>query len=92
LPYRLEFTIGLVEVEAPERVAAEIAGDIEGWARLGVAATDDGCRLSLASELTPTATFLEAVARFAPPVARFGHRWVLDTGLAGFRRHALPSP
>jgi uncharacterized protein YndB with AHSA1/START domain len=90
LPYRLAFTIDLASVDAPHRVSAEIEGDIEGWARLELQPTGSGTALHLESELAPTATFVQTVARFAPPVARFGHRWVLDTGLAGFRRHALP--
>ena len=89
LPYRLEFTVDLTEVETTVRVAAEVAGDIEGWAHLHLAPNRRGCELHLLSELAPTTTFVEAVAKFVPPVARFGHRWVMDTGLAGFRRHAL---
>jgi hypothetical protein len=91
LPYRLELTIDLTEVEATAHIAAEVGGDIEGWARIDLEPNGDGCALHLASELAPTATFVQTVARLAPPLARFGHRWVLDTGLAGFRRHALRS-
>jgi uncharacterized protein YndB with AHSA1/START domain len=92
LPYRLAFTIALEVVEAPVAVHAVVGGDLEGWARLELSPQDGGgCRLHLESALAPTAAFVQTVARFAPPVARFGHRWVLDTGLAGFRRHALRS-
>ena len=37
------------------------------------------------SELTPTSSLLRTLARLAPPVARYGHEWVLSTGLQQFR-------
>jgi len=46
--------------------------------------------LHLVSELTPTNAVLRAVSQFAAPVARFGHEWVLDTGLRQFRASAFP--
>jgi uncharacterized protein YndB with AHSA1/START domain len=90
LPYRLRFEIHLDDVRAPHHVGAEITGDIEGQARLEVAPTSDGSELHVVSELEPTSSLLRAVAQVASPVARFGHQWVLDTGLRQFRERALP--
>ncbi len=89
LPYMLRFAIHLDVVEAPHRAEATIDGDITGTARLTVAATDDGSEVRLESQLAPANAFLRGVARFAAPVVRFGHDWVLDTGAGQFRRKAL---
>jgi uncharacterized protein YndB with AHSA1/START domain len=89
LPYSLTFTIALDEV-VPERLAtAVITGDITGEARLEVTATDDGCEARLQSRLVPANQILRAIATLARPVARFGHDWVLDTGLRQFRSRAF---
>ena len=89
-PYRLRFELHLGDVEAPCLVTAEVAGDITGSARLEITATPNGSELHLVSQLAPTNTVLRAVAQVARPVARFGHGWVLDTGLRQFRDRALP--
>jgi uncharacterized protein YndB with AHSA1/START domain len=91
LPYRVTFDLLLTEVVAPHRIAVDVTGDVEGSARLEVHADGSGGRsqLHFTSELTPTSTLLRAVARLAPPVARYGHEWVLGTGRQQFRARAL---
>ena len=66
-----------------------MTGDIEGSARLEVVAVDGGSELHFTSELSPTNSVLRAVARLASPVARYGHEWVLSSGLDQFRARAL---
>jgi len=90
LPYRLRFDVRLDEVMAPRCVSAEVTGDIEGSARLEITPTADGSELHLVSELVPTNAVLRTVAQLASPMVRFGHEWVLDTGLRQFRDRALP--
>lgn len=89
LPYRLNFDVTLVDVVPLELVRARIDGDIGGWAELS--ATDcepgEGCELRLRSALSPRNQVLRLVAMGARPVARFGHDWVLDSGVRQFRRH-----
>lgn len=89
VPYRLAFELRLHEVVATRRVTAEVTGDIAGVARIEIERTDDGSSLHVVSDLRPVTGVLRAVGRLAPPVARFGHDWVLDAGLRQFRRHAL---
>ena len=89
-PYRLRFDLHLGTVEAPRLVTAEVTGDITGSARLEISATAAGSELHLVSVLAPANAVLRAVALVARPVARFGHEWVLDTGLRQFRDRALP--
>ena len=70
-------------------VAADITGDLEGEARIEVAPTPNGSLLHFTSALMPTNSVLRAFAQVAEPMARFGHQWVLDTGLRQFRARAL---
>lgn len=90
VPYRLRFEIHLDEVRAPRLATAVVLGDIEGTARIEIAPTPGGSELHILSELAPTHPLLSAVATVAGPVARYGHEWVLDTGLRQFRARALP--
>jgi uncharacterized protein YndB with AHSA1/START domain len=90
LPYRVRFELCLDDVTSPHRVAAVITGDIEGTARLEVTDHPTGSELHVVSELAATSRTLRTVLRLAPPVARYGHDWVLDTGLRQFRDRALP--
>jgi uncharacterized protein YndB with AHSA1/START domain len=90
LPYRLRFEIQLSDVHAPHRARAEVRGDIQGTASLDIQATPAGSELHFTSELAPTNGVMRAVAHLAGPMVRFGHEWVLDTGLRQFRTRALP--
>ncbi len=89
LPYRLTFALHLHTVEAPRSVVAEVTGDIVGEASFEIEATPTGSELVLRSELAPSHPVLRAVAAVASPIARFGHDWVIETGLRQFRHHAL---
>lgn len=91
LPYALHFTVTLDDIEPVSSITATVTGDIGGTAELTVSEPDDrrGCSIRLVSELEPRSTALRTVTRMAPWLARFGHDWVLDTGLGQFRRRAL---
>ncbi|MEQ1786119.1 MAG: SRPBCC family protein [Acidimicrobiales bacterium] len=90
LPYRLRFSVHLDRVDAPLLASAHVTGDIEGTARLVIEPTAEGSELHFTSELAPTNAVLRTVASLASPMVRFGHEWVLDTGLRQFRDRALP--
>jgi carbon monoxide dehydrogenase subunit G len=49
----------------------------------------DGIELWLRSELAPGNGLLRGVLRVMPPLARFGHDWILDTGARQFRERRL---
>ena len=85
LPYRLTFDLLITEVRPLRVVAVDVTGDIEGTARLEVSTSRVGSELHFTSELTPTNSILRTVAQVAAPVARYGHAWVLDSGLRQFR-------
>lgn len=85
LPYSLDFNVTLLDVVPQEFVRARIDGDIDGWAELSAADREVGCDLRLRSALSPRNRLLRLVALGARPVARFGHDWVLDSGIRQFR-------
>lgn len=89
LPYSLAFTIELDEVHPGERIEATLAGDLRGTATIELAPSGSGTTLTLRSELAPTSGVLSAVASVAGPLMRWGHDWVLTTGVRQFRRQAL---
>lgn len=91
LPYSVRFTLHLEEVEPPRFAVATVAGDIEGHASLDLSEPSGGAgtELRLVSVLQSATRTLRLLADLGPPIVRFGHDWVLDTGLRQFRERAL---
>jgi len=100
VPYLVRFRVVIDHVEPPSLVRAQVLGDVVGEATLalepavleaangnGVGAT--GCVALLHSTLAPGNTALAVVSRFAAPVARFGHDWVLDSAARQFITRAI---
>ena len=48
LPYQLHCTVRIDEADAPSRMVAQVSGDLEGPARLELAATPTGCEARMA--------------------------------------------
>ncbi len=92
LLYPVRFDVMLEEVVAGRWATARVAGDIAGHARIEVTPDGDGSRLRLVSTLAPEAWLLRAIARLAPPVARFGHDRLLDTAVGQFGARAFGHP
>jgi len=89
LPYTVRFTVHLHEVDAPVSASATVSGDITGDARLTIGPSDAGSEVRLVSHLAPSNGFLRAASRFAGPIVRFGHDWVLDSAVRQFTARAL---
>ncbi|HEX4434837.1 MAG TPA: SRPBCC family protein [Acidimicrobiales bacterium] len=89
VPYLVRFTVFIEEVEAGALVRASVGGDVVGEATLTLHDADDGCVTTLQSTLAPGNRALGLVSRFAGPVARFGHDWVLDSGARQFIARAV---
>ena len=84
LPYPVRFRVVIEEVDTAVRVRARVAGDVVGSATLRIEDTANGCTATLDSTLAPGSTALRMVSRFAGPIARYGHDWVLDSGARQF--------
>lgn len=89
LPYVLRFSVVLTAVVPGERIDAGVEGDIEGVASVTLRSHGDGTEVRLVSALAPRHALLRRIMGLTPWLARFGHDWVLDTGLRQFRRRAL---
>lgn len=89
VPYVVRFCVVIEHVEAPVLVRATVSGDVVGTATLTLDEGADGCRATLRSSLAPGNSALRLVSRFAAPIARFGHDWVLDSGARQFIDRAL---
>jgi hypothetical protein len=93
LPYALRFELEITEVVPSDLVTAQVSGDLTGSARLEVRdlSGPGGARseVRLRSDLTPANRVLRTFAMVAKPMVRFGHDWVLDTGLQQFRSRGL---
>jgi hypothetical protein len=93
LPYPLRFRVVIDEVKAPLLVRARVEGDVVGDAAVELHEAAGGCVASLHSRLAPGNGALRFMSRFAAPIARFGHDWVLDSGARQFiARAVLPVP
>ena len=89
VPYRVRFTIDLIQIEVPRLVTVAVSGDVIGSASLEVVPDGSGSAVRLVSELTPDNRVLRAASVVARPIVRFGHDWVLDTGASQFAARAL---
>ena len=90
LPYIVRFQVAIEKVDAPALVHALVLGDVVGDATLELEEAEGGCRAVLQSALAPGNAALRLVSRFAAPLARFGHDWVLDSGARQFIARATP--
>jgi uncharacterized protein YndB with AHSA1/START domain len=89
VPYPVRFRVAIEHVEAPRLVRATVSGDVVGDATLTLGDAGAGCTATLESSLAPGNTALRLVSRFAGPIARFGHDWVLDSGARQFIARAV---
>ncbi len=66
------------EADAEDEAETDVDGEVRA-----------GCIATLRSSLAPGNKALQLVSRFAGPVARFGHDWVLDSGARQFIARAV---
>lgn len=84
VPYTVRCTIRLDELETRRMVAATVAGDISGHARVELADDAAGTSVRLVSHLAPSGRWTGLVTPIAPRVARWGHDRVIRTAAAQF--------
>lgn len=89
VPYSLSFQVAIVTVEPGLLVDTKVSGDLEGPARLEVAAHAHGAEARLSWDLELRDPLLRAGSRAARPVMEWGHNWIIDSGVRQFRRVAL---
>jgi hypothetical protein len=92
LPYTLRFDVRLVEVVPGERVDVVVTGDLDGPARLDLAAAGDGTSARLSWTLELRDRFLRPLASLGRPAMVWAHDRVIEAGLRDFERRALDRP
>ena len=92
VPYPVRFQVALEGVHPPWLVRGRVDGDVRGWAELTLDEARSGAAsvVTLRSVLVPSSVALRTVSRLAPSVARFGHDWIIDTGIRRFVARAAP--
>lgn len=86
--YVVRFAVTLHEVVAGRSIAARVSGDIDGSATLHVEADGSGSSAWLVADLAPRKRTLRVMSIVARPLLRFGHNWILDTGVRQFRERS----
>jgi uncharacterized protein YndB with AHSA1/START domain len=89
MPYLVRFGVTIEHVEPGALVRATVKGDVIGTAVLTLDDAGSGSLATLDSSLAPGNKALRLVSRFAAPVARYGHDWVLDSGARQFITRAV---
>jgi hypothetical protein len=87
LPYRLGFRVALTECVRPQRIDADIHGDLEGAARLVLEPEGAGTRARVSSTIEVMQRPIRLAARVAPRTLRWGHDRVVEATVTSFRRH-----
>jgi hypothetical protein len=90
LPYVLRFRLTFDHVRPAREIRARVSGDADGRGELHFAGRGRGTQLRVVSNLRPATPMLRAVAAIAWPIARFGHDWILDTGVSQFADRGFP--
>jgi carbon monoxide dehydrogenase subunit G len=86
LPYRMRIRVELTRCERPERIDAEIGGDLKGEAVLRVRALDAGSGVEVAWTIEMMQRPMRLASRFGWPLLQWGHDRVVEMTVNGFRR------
>jgi len=84
LPYTLDLVLDAVSREAPVLEVA-VSGDLDGWVRWTLAATDGGTRTDFEQEVAVTGA-LAASSYVARPLLRWNHQRMMRGCEEGLRR------
>ena len=87
LPYRMQLRVVVVGCAPPERLDAEVHGDLEGHARLSLEPEGNETVATVAWTVEMQQRPMRLAARVAAPVLRWGHDRVVELTVASFRRH-----
>ena len=89
LGYSVSFSLKFDVVVPEHHIEASVRGDILGGAWIDLEERGDKSDVWVRSMFVPASPFLERLSKFAPPLARFGHNWILKTGARQFNEKAL---
>ncbi len=87
LPYRMRIDVELVRCRRPILIDAVVRGDLEGEASLRLAPAGTGTRAEVAWTIEMMQRPMRIASRVALPLLSWGHDRVVESTVAGFRRH-----
>lgn len=87
VPYQMRVHVVIDEANRPLAIDATVHGDLEGVARLRLRPEETGSRVEAAWTVEMMQRPMRLAARFAHPLLRWGHDRVVESTVAGFRRH-----
>lgn len=87
LPYRMRIEVELTRCVPPVEIDAQVRGDLEGRAELRIAEVASGSRVEAGWRVEMLQRPMRLASRFAHPMLRRGHDWVVDLTVQELRRH-----
>ncbi len=88
LPYSLRIrTVSRREDRAAGVLEAGLAGDMAGWSRWTLSATDEGCALLYEQQVAVHRPLLRRLGLLARPLFRLNHAVMMRAGERGLRRY-----
>ena len=82
----------VTDVVPSRLVGADVDGDLAGHARLELRPAAAGTVATFSSELAARRRAVRVVAGLVPPIARWGHTWVLDAAARQFAEAVVADP
>jgi hypothetical protein len=80
LPYRLRFTLEVVEVERPTRIASRLSGDFEGSGEWRLRESEGGTACELEWRPIVNKPFVRQLTPVLRPLFRSNHEWTMRRG------------
>lgn len=80
LPYRLDFLLRIVRIEAPRLLEAQVSGDLAGLGRCCLEATQTGTILRFDWRVRACKPWMRWLAPWARPLFLWNHKKVMQSG------------
>jgi hypothetical protein len=87
VPYRMRVDVELVRCVPERAIDAVVRGDLRGEARLRLRPSAAGTEAEVAWSVEMTQRPMRIASIFTRPLLQWGHDRVVETTVAGFRRH-----
>ncbi len=86
LPYRLNFSTRITQIQAPFAIDGEASGDLSGWGRWRLFRTGGLTLVRYQWDVMPTKPWMRKVAPYTRPIFEWNHARVMRAGELGLGR------
>lgn len=87
LPYKLSFTLEVMELERPRIVAVKVTGDFDGRWRATLSPRSGGTHVDLVWETELKRPWMKALSPLLRPIFAWNHYWTTPRGEAGLKAY-----